>query len=228
MIAIEPGTQDRWVVDIFRQKGMGYQQQVDTIIGLAKKYDCNFVFCEANQYQRVISDMVVRQSDVPIKAFYTTGKAKRQATNERRGMSGTYSSNKNALDRGVPGLRMLLENNKIRIPWEEESQERVEVWMREMQAFGFQNGKLQGVGAHDDTVMAFWMSDQAARVGGSVSMDFQSDLVGSSTGTGPEWSPNDNSSESDMDWFGSGEKNRAPALNPSSMFELSKRSGEWN
>jgi hypothetical protein len=195
VIAIEPGTGDRWVVDIVRKKGMGYQQQVDTIVGLSKIYDCNFVFCEANQYQRVISDMVVRQSDVPIKAFYTTGRSKNQATTERRGMSGTYSANKNALDRGVPGLRMLLENSKLKIPWEDSAQERVEVWLREMQAFGFQNGKLQGVGAHDDTVMAFWMADQAARVGGSVSMDFGAE----SRGVG---ALGDNIGDQTPDWFG--------------------------
>lgn len=203
VIAIEPETGDRWVVDIVRRKGMGYQQQVDTIVGLSKLYDCNFVFCEANQYQRVISDMVVRQSDVPIKAFYTTGRAKNQATTERRGMSGTYSANKNALDRGVPGLRMLLENQKLKIPWAQESQEVVEIWMREMQAFGFQNGKLQGVGAHDDTVMAFWMADQAARVGGSVTLNFGSASKGIRDAPGSE--------EAEPDWFGSAASPEAAA-----------------
>jgi hypothetical protein len=204
VLAIEPETGDRWVVDIIRRKGLGYQQQVDTIIALSQTYDCNFVFCEANQYQRVISDMVVRQSDVPIKAFYTTGKAKRQATTERRGMSGTYSANKNALDRGVPGLRMLLENRKLKIPWDPSAQETVEVWMREMQAFGFQNGKLQGVGAHDDTVMAFWMADQAARVGGSTTMDFGRE----SKGIEPA------AEDDNRDWFGNHEAATiAPGLN---------------
>ena len=225
VIAIEPGTQDRWIVDIVRKKGMGYQQQVDTIVGLSQRYDCNFVFCEANQYQRVISDMVVRTSDVPIKAFYTTGRAKKQATTERRGMSGTYSSNKNALDRGVPGLRMLLENGKLKIPWEESSQERVEVWVREMQAFGFQNGKLQGVGSHDDTVMALWMADRAAHVGGSVSMDFGSDTAG----TGPDWlgqKPSPDEGET-VDWFGGGVSADLSPSNPMSIYERSK-SGDWN
>ncbi len=204
VIAIEPDTGDRWVVDIVRRKGLGYQQQVDTIVTLSQTYDCNFVFCEANQYQRVISDMVVRQSDVPIKAFYTTGKAKRQATNERRGMSGTYSANKNALDRGVPGLRMLLENRKLKIPWEQSAQELVEVWMREMQSFGFQNGKLQGVGSHDDTVMAFWMADQAARVGGASTMDFDRESGGIA--------PMDHDDKDSRDWFGHSPQTIAPAL----------------
>ena len=221
VLAVEPGTGDRWVVDIVRKKGLGYQQQVDTIIGLSKIYDCNFVFVEANQYQRVISDMVVRQSDVPIKAFYTTGRARQQATTERRGMSGTYSANKNALDRGVPSLRMLLENNKLKVPWEPSSQERVEVWMREMQAFGFQNGKLQGVGAHDDTVMAFWMADQAARVGGSVSMDFGAEsrgikALGSNTG------------DVEPDWFGGTEANRMSLSGARAMWGKALGTKGWH
>jgi len=202
VLAVEPASGDRWIVDIVRKKGMGYQEQVDTITGLARRYDCQFVFVEANQYQRVITDMVVRTSDIPIKAFYTTGKAKKQASNERRGMSGTYSANKNALDRGVPSLRMLLENDKLKVPWGEETRETVEIWIREMSAFGYQNGKLQGVGAHDDTVMAFWMADQAARIAGAFSADFGEDLTDS---TGPDWLGRDDalsSQDTGTDWFG--------------------------
>lgn len=167
VLAVDPHNGDRWVVDIQRHKGLGYQQQVDMIVGASKKYDADFVFCEANQYQRVISDMVVRTSDVPIKAFYTTGRG--GASTSRRGITGSYSANKNALDKGVPGLRMLVENRKIKIPWAQDTRERVEYWLSEMAAFGIVNGKMQGVGAHDDTVMAFWMADQAAHVGGTFS-----------------------------------------------------------
>jgi hypothetical protein len=214
VIAVDPVTQDRWVVDLYRGKGLGYQRQVDTIVGLAKSYDAQFVFVEANQYQRVISDMVVRTSDIPIKAFYTTGRSSKQVTTQRRGMTGTYSANKNALDRGVPALRMLLENKKLRIPWDASTRDKVSVWISEMQAFGFAQGKLQGVGLHDDTVMAFWMADQAARVGGSFSADFGEDLAASVTAKDtPEWIKSlgfkdDNSNgdskpdEPEMDWFG--------------------------
>ena len=209
IVAIDPKTQDRWVVDIYRQKGIGYQQQVDTIVSLSKSYGCEFVFVEANQYQRVISDMVIRTSDIPIKAFYTTGRQSKQVTTQKRGMSGTYSANKNALDRGVPALRMLLENKKLRIPWAEDTREKIKVWVEEMQSFGFTEGKLQGVGAHDDTVMAFWMADQAARVGGSFSADFGSDLNSTETHDTPDWIKNlvgDRPvGDDEVDWFG--EKN---------------------
>ena len=211
VLAVDPETEDRWVVDIYRDKGMGYQKQVDVIIGLAKDYDAQFIFVEANQYQRVISDMVVKTSDVPIKAFYTTGRSKRQVSNERRGMSGTYSANKNSLDRGVPGLRMLFENKKIHMPWDESTREKINVWVSEMQSFAFSKGKLRGVGAHDDTVLAFWMADQAARIGGSFKLDFGNDVSRLGNNDTPLWiselghvSPvkSKYDQENDIDWFG--------------------------
>jgi intein/homing endonuclease len=156
---------DRYVVDIVRRKGLGFQAQIDIITMVAKKYECNLVFCEANQYQRVVSDEVVRTSDVPIKAFYTTGR--RKTSSSHLGMSQTYSANKSALDQGVPNLRMLLENAKLKIPWASETRPTVQTWIGEMQAFGWADGKLQGVGSHDDTVMAMWICDHACRVGGS-------------------------------------------------------------
>jgi hypothetical protein len=165
VMAIDPATKDRYVVDIVRRKGLGYQAQVDVITQVCNTYECGLVFCEANQFQRVITDMVVRTSDVPIKAFYTVGK--RKTTASRLGMNQTYSANKNALDQGVPALRMLLENGKIRIPWARETREEVQNWITEMQAFGWADGKLQGVGAHDDTVLAMWICDHACGVGGA-------------------------------------------------------------
>ena len=165
---------DRYVADIIRRKGLGYQDQVDIIIDAAKRYDAGMVFVEANQYQRVITDMVVRSSDVPIKAFYTTGRGGHSSVStQRRGMNQHYSANKNALDQGIPGLRMLLENGKLKLPWSIESRDQINVLIGEMQAFGWAEGKMQGVGAHDDCVMALWIADRAAAVGGSFGFSFK-------------------------------------------------------
>ncbi len=176
VVAVCPVSGDIWVVDIQRRQGLGYQEQVDSIVSIAQTYDADFVFVEANQYQRVISDMVIRTSNVPVKAFYTTGRAdSKQATNQRKGMAGAYSANKNALDRGVPALRMLLENRKLRIPWHADTRERVQLWLTEMNQYSFVEGKLQGVGAHDDTVMAFWMAERAAKMSGGFAVHFGAD-----------------------------------------------------
>ena len=172
VLAVDWETKDRYVVDIIRRKGLGYQAQVDLIIQACGRYCCGLVFVEANQYQRVISDMVIRQSDVPVKAFYTTGRSRKAATTERRGIKGSYAANKNALDQGIPGLRMLMENGKLKMPWDPETREMVKVWIGEMQSFGYAEGKLQGVGSHDDTVLAFWMADRAIAIGENYDLSF--------------------------------------------------------
>jgi len=154
----------------------------------------------------VITDMVVQESDVPIKAFYTTGRGgAKQASTMRRGMQKTYSSNKNALDQGVPALRMLLENGKFRIAWAEETRELVSLWIGEMTSFSWAQGKLQGVGAHDDTVMALWMADRAAAIGDAFDLVDETgsgDMVGDVPAVAPaDDYPNDGSG---TDWFGLG------------------------
>ena len=66
------------------------------------------------------------------------------------------------------------------------------------------HGKLQGVGSHDDTVMAFWMADQAARVGGASTMDFNRESGGIA--------PMDHDDKDSRDWFGHSPQTIAPAL----------------
>lgn len=164
VMAYDPKSGDRWVVDIIRRRGLGYQEQVRHIVDACKRYKPVFAFVEANQYQRVISDMVVRESDAPIRAFYTTGRYTKQVTTERRGMRGqAYTANKHALDQGIPSLRSLLEIGKLKIPWSESTREIAQVWIAEMQSFGWAEGKLQGVGVHDDTVLAAWICERAVQ-----------------------------------------------------------------
>lgn len=167
---------NRWVVDIIRRRGLGYQAQVDTIIETARRYAVALGLVEANQYQRVIPDMVTEQSDVPIRAFYTTGRESKRATLERRGASGNVeSANKRALDAGVPSLRILFENGKVRIPWAESTRPTVEQWIGEMNAMAIIDGQLKTYAAHDDTVMAFWLAEQAARRGAVFDLGFAGD-----------------------------------------------------
>lgn len=189
---------DRYIVDIVRRKGLGFQAQLDLIISLSKKYAAGLVFCEANQYQRVVTDEVIRTSDVPIKAFYTTGK--RKVTSLRLGMSQTYSAAKNAFDQGVPSLRMLFENGKIKIPYAPDSRPIIDQWIAEMRSFGWADGKLQGVGSHDDTVMAMWIADHAARVG-SVSFSFGNEEDEDAGNLAYEINDPD---EDEIDFFGGG------------------------
>lgn len=142
------GYGNRWVVDIQREKGLAYQDQLSLINSVARKYEPALVFLEDNQMQRIFGDELIRTSDLPIRKF-TTG------------------VQKNSLDKGVPSLRVLLENGKFRIPrGDKHSVEQTDIWIDEMRSFTWQDGKLQSVGGHDDTVMACWICDQAVRHGG--------------------------------------------------------------
>jgi hypothetical protein len=76
--------------------------------------------------------------------------------------------NKHHLDRGVPGLRISLEHKKWRIPrGNEHSIELTDLWIGEMGAIGWINGKVQSIGDHDDIAMAAWMTETAVQMGGA-------------------------------------------------------------
>ncbi len=127
---------NRWILEIDRGKGLSYSDQLSRINALGRKYQCGLIYLEANQMQRIFGDQLIRDTDLPIKQFVT-------------------GAQKNTLDKGVPSLRVLLENRKFRIPrGDARSIEMTDIWKTEMHSFTFHQGKLKSVGTHDDTVMA--------------------------------------------------------------------------
>jgi hypothetical protein len=155
------GDGNRWVVDIYRDKGLPFRRQLDLIVEYSRRYDAQLVFVEANAAQRVWGDELIRTTDIPVKKFTTIGRGK------GTGAAMSQTANKNDLEKGVPSLRPLLENQKFRIPMgDQQSVEKARMWIAEMQAFSFIDGKVQGVGSHDDLVMACFFADQAIRRGG--------------------------------------------------------------
>lgn len=155
---------NRWVVDIQQHRGLSYSQQLSLINAVGRKYRPEIIYLEANQMQRIFGDELIRTTDLPIAKFYTTGMGSAKASRKKTPGSNTVSQNKNSLEGGVPALRVLLENRKFRIPrGDAESIEMTDKWVQEMKAFTWADGKLQGVGAHDDLVMACWIADRAIR-----------------------------------------------------------------
>ena len=139
---------NRYVVDIERHHGMPYNVQLGVINRLGRLYEPALIFIESNQLQQVYGDELIRLTDLPIKKFQTTAV-------------------KNMIDKGVPSLRVLLENKKFRIPrGDARSIEVIDTWISEMNAITWAEGKLKSVSGHDDTVMACWICDQAIKLGG--------------------------------------------------------------
>lgn len=138
-----------YILDIERHKGLPFNMQLQRIHAVSNRYMADLIMIESNQMQRVWSEELIRTSDLPVKAFETR------------------AQNKYPLDRGLPGIRVLLENQKFVIPrGDEHSIEMTDTWIKEMTQIGFVDGKLQGVGAHDDTCMACWIATEAAKAGG--------------------------------------------------------------
>ncbi|RYF12882.1 MAG: hypothetical protein EOO40_00070 [Deltaproteobacteria bacterium] len=156
----------QWIVDINRSHGLPYNEQEALIMDLGYKYRPAVMLLESNQAQRIYGDELIRKTDLPIRK-YTTG------------------AEKHALDKGVPSLLLLLENAKLRIPrGDQKSRDLTDIWMEEMHNFTFLNGKVLSVGAHDDTVFAFWLANLAAR-GSTFSFSFgDAVLDASQTGDG--------------------------------------------
>lgn len=137
------------ILDIIREKGLPFKKQIEKITMTGKRYGADLILIEANSMQQVWTDEVIRTTDLPVKPFVTT------------------AQNKYPLDKGVPGLRILLENGKLSIPrGDEYSVKATNAWISEATQFGFIDGKLQGIGEHDDTVMAWWLASEAAKLGG--------------------------------------------------------------
>lgn len=139
----------RWLVDVFVQRGMPYRAQKSKAIEMWKRYDPSMVFLEANQMQRIFGDTLITDTDMPITKFTTRGEEK------------------NDLIKGLPSLRILLENRKFRLPYgDAHTVEMVEKFITQMRDWTFEQGKPTHVGDHDDMTMACWICDQAIRQGG--------------------------------------------------------------
>ena len=136
---------NRYILDIFREKGMSYREQIDKLRELNIRYRPKIILIESNQFQKVIFEMARETTDLPVREFVTGRK-------------------KSHLEEGVPGLRVLFENRKFKIPrGDQRSIEITNILVRELNAFGFMEGKVQGIGEHDDTVMALYIANEAIK-----------------------------------------------------------------
>lgn len=155
---------NRWITNIRRGKGWGFQRQLDEIKEEYAIMRPAVMHAEANAMQRIFTDELLRETDLPIRKFFTSGVQPKQPW--RKGMTQVTMS-KHHMDRGVPSLRLSLENRKWRIPrGDQQAIEMTDIWMGEFQAMSWQQGKVVSVGAHDDCVMSTWFADAAVRMGG--------------------------------------------------------------
>lgn len=131
----------RTLLDIERWQQKSFDAQVKMIESKWQVYGADVVVVESDVSQVIWSQHVGRNTAVPVKPHTAGGK-------------GDLAS-------GVPGMLIKFENRKWEFPYKEGSMrhDEVENFVAELEAFGWVDGKLQGIGEHDDTVMCFWHLD---------------------------------------------------------------------
>lgn len=135
---------NRWLLDIRRKKGLSMMEQLREIDDVNRNFRPIKVLIEDNAFQRIFRDELIRNTDIPVEGFTTT------------------AHKKNALDRGVPSLQIMFENKKFVIPRKtQRCRDITDKLINELKCFTWVDGKLQGLGAHDDCVMSLWLANEA-------------------------------------------------------------------
>ena len=129
----------RHLLDVSRWQRLSFDEQVAMMEKMWAAFKADLVVIESDASQRVWTQHMSRNTQVPVIPHSAGGKTDLAA--------------------GVPGLLILLENRKWEFPYGEQGsyhRENIDVFLNECEAFGWVDGKLQGVGEHDDTVMCWW------------------------------------------------------------------------
>lgn len=145
-------TGKRVLLDLQRWQRLSFKEQCTLIEDRAKTYNADIVVIEGDAAQRIWSKHMADTTDVPVKPHDAGGTA--------------TDAGKRDLIAGVPGLLITFENHKWDLPYQAGSYHHDEVanLLTEFEAFGWNDGKLEGVGEHDDAVMAFWHCEWGCRL----------------------------------------------------------------
>jgi hypothetical protein len=161
IIALDPATGKRTILDIVRRKGMTLSEHVDILLELERRFKPVHVKVEKNAFQRWLEQEAGKVlSDVPLTG-HVTGREKSDMRD------------------GVPSLALLMERRMLSIPRgrsEEEEKADVETWeaeavevtdplIEELHGMTWNAGKVVSVSKHDDTVMALWLCNMAIEEG---------------------------------------------------------------
>ena len=141
-LGYDKATRMRHVLNITREKGISFSDQLKMIAEHYARYHDKFIIIEADMNQ----DLWVEQGKdiypgLPVYPHFTKGAKK-------------------DLQNGVPSLLIPLTNHLYTIPrGDDHSKLMTDIWLGEALSFGWEDDKLEGVGEHDDTIIAWWKAE---------------------------------------------------------------------
>jgi hypothetical protein len=140
----EQGT--RYVLDVLRRRGLGFRAIIREYIAMGREFGVDAGIIESNQAQAFVGTEAIVESPFPIDLKQT-------------------GSERHMLDRGIPMLRLLFENQKYILPTGDQySSALMMEFIRELQAFTIEDGRVLCTARHDDLVMAAWLLEKLLRV----------------------------------------------------------------
>ena len=140
----------RYVLDLYRAKGMKYSAQTQLIQEVAEKWDAVLITVETVAAQSIIAQILEEETELNILRCNTTKAAK------------------NSLRRGLPGIRRRMEKHEYTIPRDTSPQywkalgnqlSPLETWKEELAGFIYADGVLTSTADHDDTAMANFLCE---------------------------------------------------------------------
>lgn len=119
---------------------MFVDKQIETVSRYCRQFNVTLGMLESNNFQRIYADFFKKKTNLPLKGNIVT------------------RSGKNSLESGIPGIRVLMENNKIRFPYKTaEDRIKTEEIIREFNGLVLtEDGRISNQRGHDDAVMSLF------------------------------------------------------------------------
>jgi len=142
------------IVHMVREKDLDFRSHINMMIGLCRKFDPEIVMIETNTFAKSFAMELKDITDYPVKEFTMSRKKKEEI---------------------ILNLQMNIENHKIKFPrGNEESRRVTNTIIDELSTFGISfNGKIEGVGAHDDIVIALALANYATKTFSDAFIDIE-------------------------------------------------------
>lgn len=138
---------------VYHKRGSTFNEQIKELKSIWYNFRPNVMVLESNVFQSIYSEYL-EDTEMPIKPHHT-------------------GTNKNDLKGGLPGLTVLFERGKIKLPYgDERSRDISDLMLSEFSNTTFTDKGIQSVSGHDDLVMSTWL----ARVGMLYGMDDKFDF----------------------------------------------------
>ena len=142
---VDDETGERWLLNFHRQKGMTFNEQMQTLRGINARFRPDTMVLEQNTFQQIFVQESDRQG-LPV-VGHTTG------------------IDKYDLKTGWPGLAIDFERGKIHIPIGDDYSRNVkDLIFSDLGSVAFTDKGLESVGEHDDISSSFWLAKLGANL----------------------------------------------------------------